>query len=50
MRLADLGLREEDLDRAAELALAAPYPNPRPLERTGILRLLEDAYRGRRPN
>jgi maleylacetate reductase len=50
MRLADLGLREEDLDRAAELALAAPYPNPRPLERAGILRLLEDAYRGRRPN
>jgi len=50
MRLADLGLREEDLDRAAELALAAPYPNPRPLERTGILRLLDDAYRGRRPN
>ena len=49
MRLADLGLREEDLDRAAELALAAPYPNPRPLERTGILRLLEDAYHGRRP-
>jgi maleylacetate reductase len=50
MRLADLGLREEDLDRAAELGLAAPYPNPRPLDRAGIRRLLEDAYRGHRPD
>ncbi|HEY2112616.1 MAG TPA: maleylacetate reductase, partial [Dongiaceae bacterium] len=50
MRLADVGLREEDLDRAAELALAAPYPNPRPLDRAGIRRLLEDAYHGHRPD
>ena len=49
MRLADLGLREADLDLAAELALAAPYPNPRPLDRAGIRRLLEDAYHGCRP-
>ncbi len=49
MRLADLGLREADLDRAVEIALAAPYPNPRPLDAAGIRRLLEDAYHGRRP-
>jgi len=49
MRLADLGLTEADLDRAAEIALAAPYPNPRPFDRSAIRRLLEDAYHGRRP-
>jgi maleylacetate reductase len=49
MRLAELGLSEADLDRATEIALAAPYPNPRPLDRTAIRQLLEDAYRGRRP-
>ncbi len=49
LALADFGMRESDLDRAADLALAAPYPNPRPLERAGIRKLLDDAYFGRRP-
>jgi maleylacetate reductase len=44
-----LGLRHADLDRAAELAAAAPYPNPRPVIREAIRALLEDAFRGRRP-
>jgi alcohol dehydrogenase class IV len=44
-----IGLREGDLDRACELALASPYPNPRPLERDAIRALLQDAYEGRRP-
>ena len=48
-RLADIGMREADLDRAAEIALGAPYPNPRPLDFIGIRKLLEDAYFGRRP-
>jgi maleylacetate reductase len=47
--LSEIGLREEDLDRAADLALESPYPNPTPLTRTGIRALLDDAYHGRRP-
>ena len=48
--LAALGMREADLDRAAELATRSPYPNPAPLTRAGIRRLLDDAYHGRRPD
>ena len=47
--LADLGLREEDLDRAADLAAENPYPNPTPITRARIRALLEDAFHGRRP-
>jgi alcohol dehydrogenase class IV len=47
--LEELGLRHADLDRAAELAAAAPYPNPRPVTREDIRALLEDAFHGRRP-
>ena len=49
LRLADLGLREEDLDRAADLAIESPYPNPTPITRDGIRALLDDAFHGRRP-
>jgi len=49
MSLEQLGLRARDLDRAADLAVAAPYPNPRPVERGAIRRLLDDAFHGRRP-
>jgi maleylacetate reductase len=47
--LEQLGLRYADLDRAAELAAAEPYPNPRPITRAEVRALLEDAFRGRRP-
>ncbi|WP_239479005.1 maleylacetate reductase [Lichenicola cladoniae] len=47
--LSSLGLRESDLDRAADLATARPYPNPRVLDRTSIRALLDDAYHGRAP-
>lgn len=47
--LKDLGLRESDLDRAADLAVTSPYWNPRPIDRAGIRALLDDAYHGRRP-
>ncbi len=47
--LGDLGLRESDLDPAADLAVRAPYPNPAPLTRDAIRRLLDDAFHGRRP-
>jgi hypothetical protein len=31
--LAEIGLRESDLDRAADLPVQSPYPNPTPLTR-----------------
>jgi alcohol dehydrogenase class IV len=49
LALRDIGMPEAELDRAAELACAAPYWNPRPIERTAIRKLLDDAYFGRRP-
>ena len=48
--LREIGMPEEGLDRAVELALANPYWNPRPLEREGIRSLLDDAWHGRRPS
>jgi alcohol dehydrogenase class IV len=47
--LRDLGLREGDLDRAAEIASRDPYANPRPIERAGIRKLLGDAWAGTAP-
>jgi maleylacetate reductase len=49
LRLADLGLTEPDLDRAAELALKNAYWNPRPFNRDDIRNLLQAAFEGRRP-
>ena len=42
-------MKAADLDRAAELATQAPYPNPAPVERSAVRVLLEAAYTGRRP-
>ncbi len=47
--LKELGLREAALDKAADIAVANPYPNPRLLERDAIRALLDDAFHGRRP-
>ena len=47
--LKELGMKEADLDRAAEFAVQSPYPNPRPIEQAGLRKLLDDAFRGRRP-
>jgi maleylacetate reductase len=41
-----IGMPEEALDQATDLAVASPYPNPAALDRTGIRRLLEAAWRG----
>lgn len=49
MRLADIGMKEADLERAARIAVEAPYPNPREVEYAPVLALLRDAYEGRRP-
>lgn len=45
--LKDLGMPQQGIARAAQLALANPYWNPRPLELAGITRLIEDAWNGR---
>jgi maleylacetate reductase len=48
-RLAELGVREDDLDRAADIAMRNAYANPRPFDRSDIRALLQAAYEGRRP-
>jgi maleylacetate reductase len=47
--LAELGMREEDLGEAARLSVEPPPWNPRPVELDDLRKLLEVAYRGRRP-
>jgi alcohol dehydrogenase class IV/protocatechuate 3,4-dioxygenase beta subunit len=47
--LRDLGMPESGLARAAELAAATPYPNPREVTAEGVAALLSDAWSGRRP-
>ncbi|MGH8143559.1 MAG: maleylacetate reductase [Steroidobacteraceae bacterium] len=47
--LRELGMSEADLDHAADLAIANPYWNPRPIERAGIRDLLQQAWDGTRP-
>ena len=45
-----IGMSESDLDKAADIATAAPYWNPRPVDQGAIRALLDDAYHGRRPS
>jgi alcohol dehydrogenase class IV len=47
--LRELGMAEADLDKAADIAVANPYWNPRPIEREGIRGLLQRAWEGMRP-
>ena len=47
--LKDIGMPADGLDRAADLAVQTPYPNPRPLERAAIRELLQHAFDGARP-
>ncbi len=50
--LKDIGMRAEDLDRAADLAVSNPYWNPRPFgpaERGAIRALLQRAWDGEPP-
>ena len=49
MSLEEVGMKAEDLDRAADIASQNPYYNPRPVTREGIRELLDDAFHGRRP-
>jgi len=47
--LREIGLKESDLDRAARLATASPYENPRPFDEADIRSLLKSAWAGARP-
>jgi alcohol dehydrogenase class IV len=49
LSLHSIGLKESDLDQAADIATQNPYYNPRPVTREGIRALLQDAFEGRRP-
>jgi maleylacetate reductase len=50
LALKDIGMNEQGLDKAADIAVANPYPNPRPIERGAIRQLLENAFHGHRPS
>jgi maleylacetate reductase len=42
-------MKEEDIPRIAELAVANPYANPRPVTRDGVESLLRAAWAGKAP-
>jgi maleylacetate reductase len=48
--LKDIGMPEAGIARAADMALANPYWNPRPLDRQAIQRLIERAWSGAPPD
>ena len=45
-----IGMPADGLDRAADLAVSAPYPNPQPLERAALRALLPRAFDGLAPS
>jgi maleylacetate reductase len=47
--LEDIGMTADELDRCADIATRNAYWNPRPIEKTAIRALLENAYYGKRP-
>ncbi|MGY1714520.1 maleylacetate reductase [Geodermatophilus nigrescens] len=47
--LRELGMAEADVDRIADLAVANPYANPRPVTRDGVAALLRAAWAGEPP-
>jgi maleylacetate reductase len=49
LSLREIGMKQDDLDRAASLVMEAPYYNPRPTTRESICGLLDNAFFGRRP-
>ena len=49
MRLAEIGMKEADVERAARIAVQSPYPNPRKVEYEPVLELLRGALVGRLP-
>jgi len=49
MKLAEIGLKRMDIERAARAAVEAPYPNPRKVEFAALVELLQNAYEGNKP-
>ncbi len=49
IRLADIGMKADGLDRAADIATQAPYWNPRPFTREDIRNVMQGAFDGVRP-
>ena len=49
LSLRDIGMKRDDLERAADLAAANPYWNPKPVSRDDILTLLQAAWAGDPP-
>jgi len=47
--LRDLGMPEEGIEQAADLAVKKPYPNPRPIERDAVRDMLARAWAGEFP-
>lgn len=48
--LRDIGMKEDDIDRAADLSMESTlHFSARPLDRDAIRRMIEDAFYGRRP-
>lgn len=47
--LVDIGMPQDGLDEATDIACKSPYANPRPIERAAIRELLQDAWEGRAP-
>lgn len=47
--LSSLGLTQEDLDKATDIALSNPYWNPEPIETNAIRQLLQNAFDGKKP-
>jgi alcohol dehydrogenase class IV len=48
--LRELGMPEDGIERAADIAMQSPYWNPRPLERGAIRDLIARAWVGERPS
>ena len=44
--LKDFGMKEEDIDKAAEIAVSNQYPNPRKIEKEPIRELIRRAWAG----
>ncbi|MEH2562013.1 maleylacetate reductase [Bradyrhizobium sp. AZCC 2289] len=47
--LGEIGMRKQDIDQAADLAVKNPYWNPRPIERDAIRELITRAWDGKAP-
>jgi maleylacetate reductase len=48
--LRDVGMKEQDLDKACDIAMQNQYPNPRALERAALRDLFQNAFEGNRPS